>query len=360
MVKPLISNDPNPKDTRFSHFGVLDDGKRSKGAAITSISINVGIALIIVVLGMIVKTNPQLANKITQLTLPPKPPEVKPAPKPPPPPPPKPLPKPPDIIKLEPPKIKPPELIKPPTPELKPLPVNVPKPVVLNTPAPKAVTPPPAPAAVSLKPMAASIQNNDAHPSAVRLGNPEIKALSGKPVGATPVNLAGGMHNMPPSNVGSGPPSGKVNLGSGAPASQDVYGKGAGAVVIKGLSNGTPGGTGKGGPQSVAIAAAPPAAVIKAAPPAALPPPKLVVVSKPRPSYTPEATAMHLEGTVTLHIKVKTDGSVEVLGVVHGLGHGLDQSAIEAMKATRFKPPVDGSGKPIEMETNAGVVFQMS
>jgi len=359
MVKPLISNDPNPKDTRFSHFGVLDDGKRSKGAAITSITVNVGIALIIIVLGMIVKTNPELSKKITALTLPPKPPEVKPQPKPPPPPPPKPLPKPPDPIKLAPPKIKPPDLIKPPPPEIKPLPVTIPKPVVINTPAPKAVNPPPAPKMVNMaKPMAANIANNDAHPSPVRLGNPEIKALNTKPVGATPVNLGGGMHGMPPTNAGSGPPGGKVNFGSGAPAGTNIYSKDPGAVVIKGSKMG--GGNGLGGPQNVAIAKPPPPPPPPPATPPPAAPPKLALVYKPVPAYTPEAKSMHLEGTVTYKVRIKQDGSVEVLSLLHGLGHGLDESAKAALQGTKFKPPVDGSGRPMEVETSLGVLFQLS
>jgi len=222
-----------------------------------------------------------------------------------------------------------------------------------------AVTPPPAPHVVNMaKPMAASIANNDAHPSAVKLGNPEIKNLNTKPVGATPVNLGGGMHNMPAGNTGNGPPSGKVNLGSGAPASQDIYGKGAGAVVIKGSKMG--GGTGTGGPQNVAIAKPPPPPPPPPATPPPAAPPKLALVYKPVPAYTPEAKSLHLEGTVTYKVRIKADGSVEVLALLHGLGHGLDESAKIALQGTKFKPPVDGSGRPMEVETSLGVLFQLS
>ena len=69
MPKPLVSTDPNPtrNDVMFRHFGVLDTGKRSKGAAITAISFNFGLLAIIIILGMIVKTNPAMANKIEGL-----------------------------------------------------------------------------------------------------------------------------------------------------------------------------------------------------------------------------------------------------------------------------------------------------
>ena len=357
MVKPLVSNDPNPKDVSFSHFGVLDDGKRSRGAAITSIVINGSILLIMVVLGMIVKTNPEMAKKLEAVYLAPKPPEPKPAPKPPPPPPPKPLPEVPKI-KLEPPKIKLPEPEK--VPEIKPMVVPVPKPVVLNTPAPKAITPPPAPKSVNLAtPKAASIANNDAHPSAVRLGNPEIKALNG-PAVATPVNLGGGMHGMPASNTGSGPHATAVNLGSGSPASSNINGKDRGAVVVKGLGTGVPGGTGTGsqGPQQVhlQVAQAPPAIAQPTIRAASLAKPP-VVTYQPVAQYTPEAKAMHLEGEAVVRVVFRANGSIDVVGVVRGLGHGLDESALRVAQGIRFKPAIDSAGQPTDFPTTIIVRF---
>jgi periplasmic protein TonB len=361
MVKPLVSSDPNPKDVRFSHFGVLDTGKSSSGAKITSIVINLSILLIMVVLGMVVKTSPEMQKKLVALTLQPKPPEPKPPPKVPPPPPPKPLPTPPKI-ELAPPKIKIVVPVLEKVPEIKPMPTPAIKPVTLATPAPKMVNPPPAPKVVNLSApaKAASIANNDAHPSAVRLGNPEIKALNG-PAVASPVNLGGGMHGMPPTNSGSGPP-GKVNLGNGSPAGTDLKGRDVAAVPVKGLLGGVPGGKGTGvaGPVKVQIPQAQVATVAKPVPVAASAPPKPTLIYKPEPVYSSEAKAMHLEGTVTLHIKIHSDGSVEVINVVHGLGHGLDESATAATRATKFKPLVDANGHPTELETNVVVRFQLS
>jgi TonB family protein len=69
---------------------------------------------------------------------------------------------------------------------------------------------------------------------------------------------------------------------------------------------------------------------------------------------------MHLEGNVSLRIRVTSSGTVQVLGVVHGLGHGLDQSAIQATEATRFKPALDNSGHAVDWEGVVLVNFQMS
>jgi len=359
MAKRLVSNDPNPKDVRFSHFGVLDDGKRSKGAAITSIVINGTIILLMVIVGMIVKTNPEMAKKMEALYMPPKP-IPKPVPKPPPPPPPKPVPELPKPPKIEPPKIKPPVLEK--LPDIKPMVVPVPKPVVLNTPAPMKINPPPAPRVVNLAtPKAASIANNDAHPSAVRLGNPEIKSLSGPPV-ASPVNLAGGMHNMSASNTGNGPRATSVNLGSGSPAGTDIHGKSAAAVPVKGFANGVPGGTGKGlnGPQQVQLQAAakpPPAMVQPVAPTATLAKPPHVT-SQPKAQYTAEATALHLQGEITVSVVFRANDTIQVLGIVGaGLGHGLNESALAVARGIVFTPALDSNGHPIDFPTKIIVRF---
>jgi TonB family protein len=357
MPKPLRSDDPNPQPVQFAHFGVLNDGSRSKGATVTAIAINCTILAVILILGMIVKTNPIVAKKLTELTLAPKPPEVKPAPKPPPPPPPKiKMPPPP---KIEAPKIKMPEPVK--LPEIKPIVAAVPKPVI-EPPAPKKVSPPPAPVKVNLGvAMAAAVPNHDANPTAVRLGqatNP-LKPLTGPAV--SPINMgAAGMPGMNRSNTGSGPV--KVSMGSGSPDGR-IGGHDNAVRAVAGLGTGVTGGTGHAraaGPVQVAIAPqVREAAAVRPVQQSTLASaPK--VTYKPTPVYTEEAKAMHLEGNVSLRIRVTTTGAVQVLGVVHGLGHGLDQSAIQATEATRFKPALDTSGQPVDWEGVVLVNFQMS
>ena len=359
MPEPLRSNEPKPPSVQFSHFGVLDDGKRSKGAAITSILINVALAAIILVVGMIVKTNPIIAKRITELTLPPEP--VKPpapAPKPPPPPPVK-IPPPPAVQ----PKIKLPEIEK--VPEIKPIVVPIPKPVVAAPAPPKAVTPPPAPVKVNLA-MArpASVPNNDAHPSAVRLGaadNP-LKPLNGP--AASSVNLGvSGMRGMPASNTGNGARAAAVNFGSGSPGSTNMNGRDNAGSTIRGVKLGVPGGTGPMNSRNYANVpvnlsaqvAQPVTRAVVQSKMAKLP----VVTYKPEPAYTSEAKALHLEGNVSVRIRVSSNGAVQVLGVVHGLGHGLDESAVHAAQETRFRPAVDADGHPVDWEGVVMVTFQM-
>lgn len=360
MPKPLRSDDPNPQPVQFAHFGVLNDGTRSKGATITAIIINCTIAALVLILGMIIKTNPIVAKRVAELTLPPEPPKVTPAPKPPPPPPVK-LPPPP---KIEQPKIKMPDPVK--VPEIKPIEVPVPKPVVLAPAPPKAVTPPPAPVKVNLgQAMAASVKNNDAHPTAVRLGeatNP-LKPLTGPAV--SPVNMGGaGMRGM--HGDGNGPHAVNVALGSGSPDGR-MDGRDNGSHVVQGVKLGVPGGTGpmnsrnySNAPVQVQLQTAQRVEPVRTPSTQSTLASAPKVTYKPSPVYTEEAKAMHLEGNVSLRIRVTANGAVQVLGVVHGLGHGLDQSAIQATQATRFKPALDSAGQPIDWEGVVLVNFQMS
>ena len=76
--------------------------------------------------------------------------------------------------------------------------------------------------------------------------------------------------------------------------------------------------------------------------------------------YSEEARNLHLEGNVSVRIRVTADGSVQVLEIVHGLGHGLDEAARQAAQGTRFKPALDATGNPVPWEGVVTVKFQMS
>jgi TonB family protein len=338
MAKPLRSADPNPKSVQFAHFGVLDDGSRSKGATVTSIVINGLILAAILIVGTLIKTNPIVAKKLTELTLPPQPPPPPPPIKHPPVMPPKPVTMPPKlVVQPPPPPVKLPEIVK-----LAPLP---PKPL---PPAPEVkVVAPPAPKIVNLgNPKAASIPNHDLNPSAVRLGTTTSPVSPVGPAVAN-VNLSRGVPGMNAGNVGNGPAASKVSLGNGSPNGTNMSAHpGNSAVAVKPITglggNVPPPGAQKPTVQAVGVAS----------------PPK--VIYKPSPVYTSEAKAMHLEGNVKVRIRVSANGSVQVIQVTQGLGHGLDQSAIQAAQATRFKPAIDGNGQPIDWEGVVVVNFQMS
>ena len=62
--------------------------------------------------------------------------------------------------------------------------------------------------------------------------------------------------------------------------------------------------------------------------------------------YNDEALKAGVEGQVVLDIIVGEDGRVRDIHVVQGLGHGLDEAAIDAIKACKFSPG-EKDGKPV-------------
>jgi protein TonB len=363
MAKPLRSEESAPQNMQFAHFGVLNDGSQSKASLFTSITLNILIAIVVIVIGAAAKKTLDVERKVVVLT--------EPIPiKPPPPPPPVKIraPKlPPVVAKIEPPKIKVPDVKVPDVP--KPPVVKMPQqaPVVLPAP-PKRVQPPPAPRVVNLaRAQPASVVNNTPHPTAVALGSPDNPiAPSNRPATAT-VNLGNkGMAGMPASNSGTGPASTVVNLGSGSAGSQNMNGRSNASTGVVGVKLGVAGGTGstnaagrtpgvvnlgQNAPPPLPKAAGTAAATAKSAP---------KVIFKPRPQYTEEAIKLHIEGTVSVRLRVSSTGAVQVLGVTSDLGHGLGDSAIRAVQATRFQPAVDASGHPVDWEGIVNVAFQLA
>ncbi len=366
MPKPLRSEDPNPKDMQFTHFGVLNAGAQSKASLFTSITINVLLGLICLIIGAATKKVVDNRNKEISYVVP--------LPvKPPPPPPPVKMPPPPKIEppkiepKIEPPKIKLPDVPIPEPP--KPIAVVAPKPVPVVTmaqPKIQVAAAAPKPVAVNMAAKSASVVNNDPHPTAVALGHPDSPVPFQKSGPAVaPVNMNRGFSGMPPENSGGGPRATAVNIGNGSPGGKiggtspvPVTGVKLGCVGCTGVTPGN--GTGNQ-PRQVALVTTPvppvatTTAIVKA--PASHPP---QVLYKPKPAYTAEATSLHIEGTVTVKIHVSAGGAVTVVGVVAGLGHGLDQSAIAAAQGIRFKPATDAAGNPVDWEGPVNIIFQIA
>jgi len=83
------------------------------------------------------------------------------------------------------------------------------------------------------------------------------------------------------------------------------------------------------------------------------------ILSKPKPVYTEEARTKRLEGDVVLDVLFEAAGRVRVLGVSTGLGHGLDEAAIEAAKKIRFNP-AKRDGTPVDYAGKLRVVFRLA
>jgi protein TonB len=360
MAQPLRTDDPKPQNMQFSHFGVLNDGSQSKSSLFTSVALNILLALCAIIIGAAAKKTIDNRIKLTHLDEPipmkkpdePPPVKIKP-PK---------LPPPPPIAKIEPPKIKLPDVKLPDIPKPPEIKMTQPMPVVMPAP-PKLVQPPPAPKVVNLaQAMPATVPNTAAHPQAVALGSQTNPiAVSNKP-SPTAISLGNaGMSGMPKSNNGAG--ASVVSLGSGSPTGQNM--KGSGPVAVAGIPHGVVGGTGPlnstGRVAGVALGQnTPPPMPRPAGPTTATAKSGPKVLFKPKPEYTAEAIKLHIEGSVSVKIRVSSSGAVQVLGVISDLGHGLGDSAVRAVEATRFKPATDDSGNPVDWEGVVNVAFQLA
>lgn len=106
---------------------------------------------------------------------------------------------------------------------------------------------------------------------------------------------------------------------------------------------------GGGGPGGVAVPSGPRAEPVRQAARDLAPPPKPSggceeeevrpkAVNMPRPAYTDEARAAEIEGKVRVELTVGADGKVTAAKVLAGLGHGLDEAALTAVKEASFEP----------------------
>ena len=74
--------------------------------------------------------------------------------------------------------------------------------------------------------------------------------------------------------------------------------------------------------------------------------------------YTEEARRRNLVGEVVLEIVVRRDGSVGEIKVLRGLGAGLDERALQAVRQWRFSP-AHRHGAPVDVLVEVAVAFRL-
>ena len=79
----------------------------------------------------------------------------------------------------------------------------------------------------------------------------------------------------------------------------------------------------------------------------------------PDATYTPEARADRIHGRVLLLATVTEQGVPEQIGVLDGLGDGLTEQALEAVRNWRFKPAIGKDGKPFPARIPVEVTFRL-
>jgi TonB family protein len=82
------------------------------------------------------------------------------------------------------------------------------------------------------------------------------------------------------------------------------------------------------------------------------------LLSKIEPEYSEEARKAKYQGTVLLYIQVDPTGKAINMRVLHSLGLGLDEKAMEAVKKWKFKPGTK-DGKPVTVEAQIEVNFRL-
>lgn len=82
------------------------------------------------------------------------------------------------------------------------------------------------------------------------------------------------------------------------------------------------------------------------------------IISAPDPGFTEEARQARVSGKVMVYLQVNPEGRPLHVKVIHGLGMGLDEKAVAAVREYRFRPATR-DGHPVTVEMNVEVNFQI-
>jgi protein TonB len=138
--------------------------------------------------------------------------------------------------------------------------------------------------------------------------------------------------SIPQIGVASSPLVG-MSMGNGS-------GSGLGSGNGSGLGPGSGGNTG-GGPKRIGGGVSAP-----------------VLIYSVDPEFSDEARRAKAAGHVMVALWVDEKGMPTHVRVIRGLGMGLDEKAIEAVKQYRFRPSME-NGKPVTVSMNIDVLFQI-
>lgn len=83
-----------------------------------------------------------------------------------------------------------------------------------------------------------------------------------------------------------------------------------------------------------------------------------VVVHSVEPEFTEDARKSNLQGTVAIQLIVDAQGNPQDVRVVHHLGMGLDQKAVDAVRQYKFRPAMY-QGHPVAVQMVIEVDFRL-
>lgn len=176
---------------------------------------------------------------------------------------------------------------------------------------------------------------------------PAVKPPENPKLAMTPTVLGPPELRLPSPNMPNwGDPMSKVVNDSSGPGSGAGIGSGSGGGVGSGSGGGVgPGegwGTGGGYPSAGSNGYGVPSCLYC-----------------PRPEYSDEAVKAKYQGVVVLRVVITPDGRAINPQVVKGIGLGLDEKAIEAVRNWRFKPAMGPDGRATPVITLIEVTFRL-
>jgi TonB family protein len=77
-----------------------------------------------------------------------------------------------------------------------------------------------------------------------------------------------------------------------------------------------------------------------------------------KPEFTEQARAANFQGSVTLQLIVDAQGDPQNIRVIHPLGMGLDEMAVQALRQYKFKPAMY-QGHPVAVQIIMDVDFHL-
>ena len=75
--------------------------------------------------------------------------------------------------------------------------------------------------------------------------------------------------------------------------------------------------------------------------------------------YTEEARQVKMQGTVTMRVLVGADGRASDIGIVRGVGFGLDERAMQTVRTWKFSAARDPSHRLIAAWITIEAVFRL-
>jgi TonB family protein len=82
------------------------------------------------------------------------------------------------------------------------------------------------------------------------------------------------------------------------------------------------------------------------------------IITHPKAEYTEEARRLGVQGSVVVQAQFDADGNFKVLRIVKGLGFGLDENALAALRNWRFQPAVR-NGERVSVIAEIEVPFEL-